>query len=213
LCTKCTNTCRKDGTLEEWENLPQSCTDLSWYALHKNPLAWLTAQVGATQARSTPPESILAEALSIWELSVSRWYGEQTPPVTPYAQKQCAEEFVWSVNPDEVDIIDNKETVAVRELVPRVYKYTRLPNKWNQIVAIAHSVVVECYPRTEKPTAYWVDGMAMVTWEFDTCDLTLVRNQKDHFISRESLTGNGVIESWSEEQWIHLVVSTLFDVA
>jgi len=191
LCNICYKQINNTEELNKYEPLPEVCSDLSLSALNKNPRKWLQKEMGRTHSSQFPEDKIAAEALRIFQLAVSRWYGKDTPPVVEY-EKVSIEEVIWGNQHPDPGPMSIEDSIVLRNTSKSKAAAKRRNlalSFWRECGSASHITLKSNYPQLRKPKISCLGDSVTATWGIGNLYLSITTlPEGDSFIviERES---------------------------
>jgi hypothetical protein len=187
LCNICYKEIKNTDEIDEYEPLPEVCSDISLRSLQKSPKKWLQKEMGRSHADKYPDDRVLDEAMRVFQLAVSRWYGDETPPVTSY-DPVPVEDVIWNnpeADPGPMSIEDaivlknaTKSKLAVR-------RRNAALSFWKEVGLAAHSAVRSYNPTIRRPKISCLGDSVTATWGIGTLYLSVTSMAGDVFVVLE----------------------------
>lgn len=177
LCNICYKKLRTSPKLDQYPSLPECCSDNSYRTLLRDPLRWLQRELGgAHAAQFRSPSEVKAEAQRVFDLAVRRWYGDETPPVTPFVEVPL-EVRVWSddmadpVVASPADTGGHQPADVVRTEKQR--KKRRAHELWRCAGGKAHAAILDELGAAARPRVVRMALSTTLCWDVGKCMLTL----------------------------------------
>jgi hypothetical protein len=166
LCNICYKQINNTEELNKYEPLPEVCSDISLASLHKNPRRWLQKEMGRTHASQFSDKSILEEATRVFQLSVARWYGKETPPAVAY-EKESIEDLIWGnqhPDPGPMSIEDAIVLKNASKSKSAAHRRNLALLFWREHGAISHVTLKSKYKDVRKPKISCLGDAVTATW-------------------------------------------------
>jgi hypothetical protein len=187
LCNICYKEIKNTEEIDRFEPLPEVCSDLSLKSLTKSPRKWLQKEMGRGHALQFGDDRVAAEAMRIFQLAVSRWYGNETPPVTKY-EGSSIEELLWGNQHADPGPMSIEDAVLLRNA-----KRTKLAAKrkalalsfWREIGSASHSAMRGQVKSLRKPKVECLGDSVTATWGVGSCYVSITSMRGDVFVTLE----------------------------
>jgi hypothetical protein len=187
LCNICYKEIKNTDEIDEYEPLPEVCSDISLRSLQKNPRKWLQKEMGRSHADGFAEASVAEEAMRIFQLAVSRWYGEETPPVSSY-EPVAVEDVIWSnpeADPGPMSIEDAINIKNATKSKAAIKKRNLAIAFRREVGSATHSLIRGTLPSVRKPKISCLGGSATATWGLGKVYVSVTSMGDDVFIVLE----------------------------
>lgn len=188
LCNICYKEVRNTEVIDDYEPLPEVCSDISLRSMLKSPRRWLQKEMGRSHASQFEDGTqVKEEATRVFELAVSRWYGMETPPVIHY-EKVSIEEIIWGnqhPDPGPMSIEDaiNLKNASKSKIAAK--RRNRALIFWKEIGSVAHGVVKTKFPSIRRPRLSCMGDSTTATWGVGQVYLSITSMRGDTFMVLE----------------------------
>ncbi len=166
LCNICYKQINNTTELDKYEPLPEVCSDLSLQALNKNPKRWLQKEMGRSHASDFSDEKVASEAMRVFQLAVSRWYGDETPPAVEY-QKESIEDLIWGNQHPDPGPMSIEDAIVIRNTTKSkaaLHRRNLALSFWRTHGSVAHVTFKSKHPQIRKPKISCMGETVTATW-------------------------------------------------
>jgi hypothetical protein len=187
LCNICYKEIKNTEEIDRFEPLPEVCSDLSLKSLTKSPRKWLQKEMGRGHASQYDDASVPAEAMRIFQLAVSRWYGKETPPVTQY-EGSSLEELLWGNQHADPGPMSIEDAVVLRNVSRSKTASKRKAmaiSFWREFGSASHSTLRNRLPAIRKPRVECLGNSVTATWGVGSCYISVTSMGGDVFVTLE----------------------------